>query len=248
MKDAVAKRVIDDNTPVIFSLAIDATKVAKVCEISSTYKAIIGGAHPSHMVNVESLPNHDIAVILNGTSKSIKIEEATEIKVTIMSFQTTKGGTSRSVIVAACPQSNNESSNFIHAMEHTASCAAENKTCFTGFAVDGLSVESDDVCYSNCDFLYCKINHVGSTDINHNMKSWQYQIVGGSCGVTIGTCVVDAEILRITGISADLWHPVDFASDLLVLKLASYETVHSLNEHHISGEIEFSAGDIGSLM
>ena len=81
------------------------------------------------------------------------------------------------------------------------------------------------------------------------MKSWRYQIVGGSCAVTIGTCVLDANILQLSGISADLWRPIDFASDLLVLKLASYETVQSLYEYHISGETEietaFSAGDIG---
>jgi hypothetical protein len=79
-----------------------------------------------------------------------------------MSFQTTKGGVSPSVIVAARHQSNNESSDFIQAMELEASCALENKTCFTGFAVDGVSVESEDVRRSICDFLCCKINHVGS--------------------------------------------------------------------------------------
>ena len=35
---------------------------------------------------------------------------------------------------------------------------------------------------------------------------------------------------------------------MVVSKLASYETVASLYEYHISGETEFSAGDIGSLM
>jgi hypothetical protein len=33
-----------------------------------------------------------------------------------------------------------------------------------------------------------------------------------------------------------------------VLRLASYETVASLYEYHISGEMDFSAGNIGSLM
>ena len=34
MRKAAADRAIDDKTPVVFSLAIDATKVAKVCERS----------------------------------------------------------------------------------------------------------------------------------------------------------------------------------------------------------------------
>jgi hypothetical protein len=67
--------------------------------------------------------------------------------------------------------------------------------------------------------------------------------------VSIGTCIIDADLLRQAGITADLWRPVDFASDLvLVLKLASYETVASLYQYHLSGETDFSAGDIGSLM
>ena len=103
----------------------------------------MGGSHPNHMMNVEELSNDDIATILNGTSKSIKIEDATEVKVVISSFQTTKGGVSPSVIVAACPQSKNQSSEFIQAMDHAAACSAENKNCFTGFAVDGVSVESE---------------------------------------------------------------------------------------------------------
>ena len=80
------------------------------------------------------------------------------------------------------------------------------------------------------------------------MNSWQYQIFGSSCAVSIRMCVVDADILRIAGISADLWCPVDFASDLSVLKLASYETLHSLCGHHIYRETKFSASNIGSLI
>eukprot|EP00978_Attheya_sp_CCMP212_P004720 scaffold10357_cov66-Attheya_sp.AAC.6 len=210
MKNAIADRAIDDKTPV-----------------SSTYKAIIGGAHPNHKVDVTGLLNDDINVILDGTSKSIKLEEANEVKVAIVSFQSTKPGVSPSVIVAAHPQSNNETSDFVQAiwsMQHQ----WRQRT--------GL------------------IDHVGSTDTNHNMKSWRNQIIGGSCAVTIGTCVIDTDLLRLSGISADLWRPIDFASDLLVLKLALHGTVQSLYDYHSISEDEtdtvtdFSAGDIGSLM
>ena len=67
MKKAAADRAIDDKTPVIFSLVIDATKVAKLCKVSSTYKAIIGGAHPNHKVDVHGLSKDDINAIINGT-------------------------------------------------------------------------------------------------------------------------------------------------------------------------------------
>ena len=69
--------------------------------------------------------------------------------------------------------------------------------------------------------------------------------------MTIGTCVLDANLFQLSGISAEISRPTEFASDLLVLKLASYETVQSLYEYHISGETEtetdLSAGDIRSL-
>ena len=41
------------------------------------------------------------------------------------------------------------------------------------------------------------------------------------CGVTIGSYVVDTDLLRLVGLSMDLWRPNDFASYLLVLKLVS---------------------------
>ena len=53
------------------------------------------------------LSKDDINAIIGGTSKSMKLEEANEVKVSIMSFQSTKSGMSSSVIVAARPQSNN---------------------------------------------------------------------------------------------------------------------------------------------
>ena len=81
MKKAAADRAIDDKTPVVFSLTIDATKVAKVCEVSSTYKSIIGGAHPNHKVDVHGLSKDYINAILDGTSKSMKLEEINEVKV-----------------------------------------------------------------------------------------------------------------------------------------------------------------------
>ena len=70
--------------------------------------------------------------------------------------------------------------------------------------------------------------------------------------MTIGTFVIDADLLRLSGIYANLWRPIDFAHDLLVINLAPYETVQSIYEYHISGETQnvadFSAGNIGSLM
>ena len=81
-------------------------------------------------------------------------------------------GVSPSVIVTAHPQSSNETSDFVQAVEHVASVAAWNRTCFIGFVVDGVSVESEDMRQSICNFISCKIDHVQSTDKKHNINSW----------------------------------------------------------------------------
>ena len=60
--------------------------------------------------------------------------------------------------------------------------------------------------------------------------------------------MVDADILRQSGVSTELWRPTDFASDLLVLKLASCESVQKIHQHMSSGLSDALACDVGSLM
>ena len=243
---------IDENIPFTFSLEIDATKVENLCEIYSTYKSIICSVRTNHKVDVDGLSNYDINATLYVNLKSMKLEEANEVKVEIMPFQSMNPGLSPIIIVAGHPQYSNETSAYVWDMYHAASIMVGNSTCFTGFAVNGVSVDIEDVCRSICEFLSCKTDNVGSTDTNHNMKSWQYHIVGGYCAITIGTCVIDANILQLSGISSSIWRPIEFSSDLLVLKLALHNKVRSLYEYHISGDNEsvtdFSAGEIGLLV
>ena len=126
--------------------------------------------------------------------------------------------------------------------------AVYNKSSYTNLCVDGVSYESDYVRRSICNFLSGVTGFLGCTDTNHNMKSMRYQLVGGSCAVTIGRCVVDAEILRQSGVSTELWRPTDFASNILMLKLASCESVHKINRHvsySVSDALDF---DVVSLM
>ena len=124
----------------------------------------------------------------------------------------------------------NKKSNFVQAMEHEESVAGGNRTCFTGSSIDGVSFKIEYVQRIIFVFIYCNTDHVGLTDTNHNTKYWKYYIIGGSCGIKIGTCVIAANILLLAGIYADPWRLIDFASDLLVLKLASHKAVKSLNE------------------
>lgn len=138
-------------------------------------------------------------------------------------------------IVAARPQSNNESNNFIKDMELAASEAAcssgAGALSFANYSVDGVSCESVHLWFTSCEFMSCKSNHLGSTDNNHNIKSWRLQIIGGSGmqGCVIGRFMIDSFVLR-SNVSFDIWRPNDFASDQLVLQLVSYKSIKSLSE------------------
>ena len=106
-----------------------------------------------------------------------------------------------------------------------------NKSYYTNLCVDGVSSESDHVCRIICEFISGVTGFLGCTDTNHKMKYMRCQIVGGSCSVTIEICVVDADILRQSGVSSEIWRPTYFASNILVLKLASCETVQKINQN-----------------
>ena len=56
--------------------------------------------------------------------------------------------------------------------------------------------------------------------------------------------MVDAEILRHSGISTEIWRPTDFSSDPLVLKLESYESVQKIHRKSSSGVSENLACDV----
>ena len=168
-----------------------------------------------------------------------------------MTFQNTPPGVSPSEIVAARPQSNNESNEFIVDMERSAALALHttgaSATSFVNFAVDGVSCESRHVWTAECNFLSGKTNHVGTTDTNHNIKSWRYQIIAGADkqGCTIGRLMIDSYSLR-PSVSMDVWCPSDFASDLLVLRLCSHDTILKMSQ----AETNFGstlAGDKGAL-
>ena len=233
MDEAIARRNDNDKRSVAFSLAIDATKVPPLLEASTGFSAITGGEHPDHLIDISNKTKAEVDDILNGKDKTLgKIKCATEVKMTVMSFQGTPPGVSPFEVVAVRPQSNNESNDFIKEMESLAVAASKSgRGRFANYTVDGVSCESRHVMRTICEFLSGEINHLGATDPNHNMKSWRYQIVagGGTLGCTIGRYMVDADLLRLAGVSMDLWRPNDFASDLLVLKLVSLKTIEKLD-------------------
>ena len=164
----------------------------------------------------------------------VNIPMATEVKVCVMTFQSCLPGIPHTEVVAAMPQSNNESNDFIVDMESASAKAMQltgvHPTSFINYAVDGVSCESRHVWTTICDFLSCKHNHLGSTDTNHNMKSWRHQIIGGGGdeGGSIGKYMINPSLLQLGGVSDDLIRPKDFASDNLVKALVNFGTIKKM--------------------
>jgi hypothetical protein len=74
------------------------------------------------------------------------------------------------------------------------------------------------------EFLEGKVGHVGQVDSNHNAKNFRYQWIGGSCVVVLGSVVSDP----LAGIHPDIYRVKDWASDTVILDMASYKTVSIL--------------------
>lgn len=85
MAMAIKRRTSPDGQVPSFGLAIDATKVSQVIEVSSEHKAIFGAEHPNEVIDIGGLSKDDVRKILDGKSTEYgKLTPATEIKVCIM--------------------------------------------------------------------------------------------------------------------------------------------------------------------
>ena len=110
-----------------------------------------------------------------------------------MVFQIVPDGQSLVEITAACPQSNNKSSEFTNDVLGAAKAAVnevavdiEDPVSLLSFAVDGVSYETTDVMQAIALFLdgNSKEDHTGAVNNKHNLKNDRYQITGGSCFTT----------------------------------------------------------------
>ncbi len=187
MLNAVNKRLPTNVIGIVsFSIAIDATKVPQVLEISTAFKAIMGGAHPYHLISTIDLDSTSIKHILDcetifnqADNSTIKIDKASEVKVAFMVFQKPPPGVSPIVIIFAWPQSNNECTSFTADIMNAADLGTKQvkSTSFVNFAVDGVSLETKDVMTTICNFLSGRCNFTGAVDNKHNIKNDRYQII-----------------------------------------------------------------------
>ena len=69
---------------------------------------------------------------------------------------------------------------------------------------------------------------VTMTDCNHAAKNVRSQLILGSEVVTSGYAIFDVGILCLGGVSVDLYRVNDYASNVLILKLCSSDTINKL--------------------
>ena len=65
MKDVIKRRKMQGGKG-IFSLAIYATEVAQVLEVSHAHVAIIGREYPEHLIPIDGMDNIKVQEILDG--------------------------------------------------------------------------------------------------------------------------------------------------------------------------------------
>ena len=101
---------------------------------------------------------------------------------------------------------------------------------FSNFTVGGVSCESSYVCLTICKFLSSECNNLGSTDPNHNGKSWRYEIItsGGDESVSLVSYMIDTYIFCLSNISMGILPPNDFAPETLLLELVLFKSIHKI--------------------
>ena len=217
---------------VAFTAGFDATVLSKSAQIYYSNKGnkVVGCVYPNHFMSIPSTDSDDIPQFLRDCLDGKKGELAAEIKICVLSFQGTPPGIGPYYTLVRRPQSINEQNSFgeevvracIRATDEDADAVLLNTT------MDGVSTEVQWNLKTMLDYLDGKINYVSLPDTNHNVKNCRYQLVGGSSPASIGSYVFDPALLRIAEVSRKLWRVEDFASDAVLLKLASVETIKKL--------------------
>ena len=186
-------------------------------EFSQQHKVWVGGIFPNHCIKEKDYNQHVF----------VQTPMASEIKVGMLSAQGCTDGISPFKMIAARPQASNEVSNdYNSAILHSVD-DIKNTHCIS-MAFDGLAAETHFIRKNLISFMNGNSNTVVMTDCNHAAKNIRSQLVLGSDIVTGGLAVFDVGILRLAGVSVDLYRVSDYASDILVLKLCSSDTINKL--------------------
>lgn len=213
-----------DKSTLTVAIGFDGTKVPAILTLSTSTRSIIGGVYPNHMIDITGMTEEEVKSKLDPSSD---VERAKELKVAVVTIQNPGIGKSPFFVLAAQPQSINMVSDFNKDVTSVVSslCKREGTASLVSVAADGVGCDARFIQGQLVSFLRGNNNHVALVDTNHNTKNFRYQGIGGSCVVIMGNHVLDPALLPLAGVAEELWRVKDWASDLVVLRLASAATV-----------------------
>ena len=105
---------------------------------------------------------------------------------------------------------------------------------FLNSANDTVSCNKAYVVQNIKDFLHSSIDYLRTIDINYNGKNARTQIVGFNTISTIGCYVIDVSILAMSRVPMHLVRIAEWASDKLVLHLASVKVCKKITDSQSS--------------
>jgi len=235
----------DTDKRIAFSVGIDATVLVKTFQYSSQLDAIVGGVYPNHCIDVAGKSPEELNVIIKACLDGYYGNLADEVKVAVVSFQDTPLGMCPYLVLAGNAQTMNESNDFgkriiklcQQASVQVGNCIVLNQS------TDGVSCEVEWNKQSVLNFLAGDSNVCALPDPNHNAKNGHYQQFGGSCAAVIGHYVIDPWLLFEAGVAHELIRPQDYASDSVVLRLFSHDSIKK-----IIRKDSLDAGNVGVLL
>jgi len=226
------------------SVGVDATVLVRGVQVLHGYGVVVGLASPNHWLDINSNNAEEINKFIKECRDGKRGELAGEIKMAVLSFQQTPVGISPYLILCGVPQTINESNSFATNTLATCSKAADliGNVAMLNDSTDGVSCEVQSNFNKVCKYIKGETNQLSFPDTNHNIKNFRYQEIGGSGLVpgVIGKYVFNVMLLKMAGVVRDLLRIDDFASDALVLRLASHDTVGKL--------IDFDTANVGNKM
>ena len=80
-------------------------------------------------------------------------------------------------------------------------------------------------------------------DTNHNVKNSRYQFIGGLSKASISAYIFDPMLICLAKVSQKLWRVEDFASDAILLKLTSADTIQKMHNHALQDRMNCDAGN-----
>jgi hypothetical protein len=137
----------EGSLPLVISIALDATKVPMIIQLSQSYQIFVGTAWPDHIhQKPETAEDLERFMFLKDTDP--KFKKAGEIKVALVAIQNPKEGLTISYPIAARPQLTNQVNDFNEVIVETTRefCNDRTNNCrFLNSCVDGVSSDTEFV-------------------------------------------------------------------------------------------------------